>query len=338
MTFKRPQGRHFVIAMLLLLLSGCVTTRPAIDPLPSWVDGTTRQSMVEFVEAVTDPGGDDYVPPSERVATFDNDGTLWSEKPTYFQFMFTLDRVKALAPSHPEWSTLQPFQAVLENDWAALQAAGHEDWAQLFVATHTGMSSDEFADIVDQWIETARHPRFDRAYTALVFQPMLELLDYLRANDFRVFIVSGGSVGFLRPWVEEVYGIAPEQVVGTVFETQYEIQDGSPVIIRKPEMHFVNDKAGKPIGIQRFIGRRPILAVGNSDGDYQMLQWTTSGEGRRLGLLVHHTDAEREWAYDRESTEGRLDKGLDDAAANGWGIIDMARDWKTVYAFERKPQ
>ena len=305
----------------------------SVDLLPSWSDGPTRDTIVSFVEQVTDRTNPAFVQLSERIAVFDNDGTLWSEQPLYFQLAFASDRVKALAPEHPEWSTQQPFQAVLEDDLEALAASGERGLLDLVMASHAGMTTDAFANIVSDWIESARHPRFDRRYNELVFQPMLELLDYLRANDFKTFIVSGGGLEFMRPWVEEVYGIPPEQVVGSSIKTEFQLRDGRPVLLRLPELDFIDDKAGKPVGINKFIGRRPIAAFGNSDGDLQMLQWTASGLGARLAVLVHHTDATREWAYDRDSHIGRLDEALDEATERGWTVIDMEQDWTRIYPF-----
>jgi len=301
------------------------------DPLPSWNAGASKDAIVAFVEAVTAENSASHVPPAERIAVFDNDGTLWSEQPMYFQLAFALDRVRALAPQHPEWATQQPFQGVLENDLPGVLAGGEQALVQLVMATHAGMTTDEFAAIVTDWIETARHPQRGLLYTEMVFQPMLELLDYLRANGFKTFIVSGGGIEFMRPWAERVYGIPPEQVVGSSIKTSFEMRDGVPVLVRAPGIDFIDDKAGKPVGIHQHIGRRPIAAFGNSDGDLQMLQWTTAGDGERFGLIVHHTDAEREWAYDRESSIGRLDEALDEAATRGWTVVDMARDWRAVY-------
>ena len=316
---------------LVLALTACAARQSAEDPLPSWTDGPSKQRIVDFVAKVTDSSGDDFVPVSERIATFDNDGTLWSEQPLYFQFLFVFDRIKSLAPDHPEWTTTQPFQAVLENDWETVKAAGVPGLGKLSMAASTGMTTEAFEAIVTEWIASARHPSSGKPYTQMVFQPMLELMNYLRSNDFKVFIVSGGGLGFMRPWTEAVYGIPPDQVVGSSIETHYEFIDGNPVIVRMTELHFFNDGTAKPIGINRFIGRRPILAAGNSDGDYQMLEWTTSGDGARLGLYVHHTDAKREWAYDRESSIGHLEKGLDSMDEKGWLRVDMARDWKVIY-------
>ncbi|MBN9671249.1 HAD family hydrolase [Roseibium aggregatum] len=300
-------------------------------PLASWNDGASKQAIVEFVEAVTADGGPDYVAPADRIATFDNDGTLWVEHPMYTQLAFALDRVKALASEHPEWKTTPPFQAVLENDMEALGRSGHKGLMEIIAATHAGMSTDAFEKITSDWIATARHPRFHRPYTDLVYQPMLELLDYLRANGFKTFIVSGGGIEFMRPWTEEVYGIPAEQVVGSSIVTEYTVVDGLPELMRLPEIAFVDDKAGKPVGILTHIGKRPIAAFGNSDGDYEMLQYTTAGPGKRLGMFVHHDDADREYAYDRDTHFGRLDKGLDDASKEGWHLISMKDDWNQIF-------
>jgi len=317
--------------VLGLVFSAHAFGKPDLDPLPSWTDGATKHRIIAFVSSVTDADNTDFVPVNKRIATFDNDGTLWSEKPTYFQLLFILDRVRAMADDHPEWKTTQPFQAVLENDMATIKAAGKHGLLTLALATHAGMTTDEFETIVRHWLATARHPTTGKPYNSMVYQPMLELLDFLRANEFKVFIVSGGGLEFMRPWTEAVYGVPPDQVIGSSIETRYELRDGKPVLVRLPEVHFINDNVTKPVAINRFIGRRPILAGGNSDGDFEMLKWTTSGDGKRLGLIVHHTDAEREWAYDRESSEGRLIKGLDQADENGWLLIDMAQDWQRIY-------
>jgi phosphoserine phosphatase len=301
------------------------------DPLPSWNDGAAKARIVGFVQAVTEPGGKDFVPPADRIAVFDNDGTLWSEQPAYFQLLFAIDRVKALAPKHPEWKTKQPFKAVLEGDMKALAASGEKGIAQLVMASHAGMTTDEFARTVREWLATAKHPKFQRPYTELVFQPMLEVLQYLRANGFRTYIVSGGGVEFLRVFAEERYGIPPEQVIGSSIRTKYEVRNGQPVMVRLPELDFIDDKAGKPVGIHKFIGKRPIAAFGNSDGDFQMLEWTTSAPGARLGVIVHHDDAGREFAYDRKSHVGRLERGLDEGPQRGWTIVSMKNDWKRVY-------
>ena len=317
--------------VFLLALNTSSAAQATADPLPAWNTGTSKQSIIDFVTRVTDSAGADFVPANERIATFDNDGTLWSEKPTYFQLLFIIDRVKSMAADHPEWKTTQPFKAVLDNDMAALKSAGVHGLLELAMATHAGMTTEAFELIVKDWLATTSHPTSGRPYTQMVYQPMLELISYLRANNFKVFIVSGGGLEFMRPWTEAVYGIPPEQVVGSSIETRYEVRDGKPVIVRDPKIHFIDDKDTKPVAINRFIGRRPILAAGNSDGDFEMLEWTTAGDGARLGLIVHHTDAKREWAYDRESSEGRLDRGLDEAGQRGWLLIDMAKDWKEIY-------
>jgi len=310
-------------------------TAGAADPLPSWNEGATKDAILDFVDCATKDGCSGHIPPAERVAVFDNDGTLWSEQPIYFQLLFAIDRVKQLASQHPEWKDQQPFKAAIEGDRKALGEAGLEGILKLVMATHAGMTGDEFAATVRDWLKTARHPRFDRPYTDLTFQPMLELLSHLRANGFKTYIVSGGGRDFLRVFAEEVYGIPPEQVIGSGIKTKFETHDGQPVITRLAELDFIDDKEGKPIAIDRFIGRRPVAAFGNSDGDLQMLQWTAAGDGPRFCLLVHHTDATREWNYDRDSHVGRLDKALDEANQRGWSIVDMQNDWRVVYSFER---
>lgn len=321
-----------------LFIATCFFARAAEagGALPSWNDGPAKRSIIEFVNRVTQSGSPDFVAPEERIATFDNDGTLWSEKPAYFQLFFAIDRVKALAPKNPEWKTQQPFKAVLDNDMKALAAGGEKGLLQLVMATHAGMSTTEFESIVKDWIATAKHPRFKRPYTDLVYQPMLEILAYLREHSFKTFIVSGGGIEFMRPWVQDVYGIPPEQVIGSVIKTKFELRDEKPVLMRLPEIDFIDDKEGKPVGIHKFIGRRPIAAFGNSDGDHQMLQWTAAGKGPRFMLLIHHTDAEREWAYDRQTHVGRLDKALDEALNRGWTVVDMKKDWKVIYPFQIK--
>ncbi len=304
-------------------------------PLRSWTDGTTKDSILQFVERVTTEGGPDYVPPADRIAVFDNDGTLWSEQPMYVQLVFAIDRVKAMAPRHPEWKDKEPFASVLRGDMKGVAASGEKGLIELILATHTGITTDEFERVVRDWLATAKHPRYQRPYTECVYQPMVELLAYLRANGFKTWIVSGGGIEFMRPWTEQVYGIPPEQVVGSTIRTEFEIRDGKPVLMRLPEIDFVDDKAGKPVGIHKFVGKKPIAAFGNSDGDLQMLQWVTSGSGSRFGLIVHHTDAEREAAYDRDSHIGRLDKALVEAHEQGWTVVDMKKDWRTVFAFEQ---
>jgi hypothetical protein len=324
--------RLSLFAALLFAALVLAALSVAADPLPSWKDGPAKQAITSFVTDVTNAGSRDFVPPAQRIAVFDNDGTLWVEQPMYTQLAFILDRVKALAPSHPEWQAQQPFKAALEGDLATLGAAGTEGLLQLVIATHSGMTSAEFETTTLDWIGAARHPRFQRPYTQLVFQPMLELLEYLRRNGFKTFIVSGGGADFMRPWSEAVYGVPPEQVIGSQIQLAFQMRDGKPVLMREPKVIFIDDGAGKPVGIQRHTGRRPILAFGNSDGDLEMLQWTTSGEGRRLGLILHHTDGEREYAYDRKSPFGRLDKALDLAPQNGWVLVSMKEDWSEVFA------
>ena len=304
------------------------------DPLPSWNDGPVKKTVVEFVSRVTRDGGPDFVPPTERIAVFDNDGTLWAEQPLYFQFLFALDRVKTLAPTHPEWKDQEPFASLLKGDLKGALAGGERALLEIVMATHAGMTTTEFEQVIKDWLATAQHPQTKRPYTEMVYRPMLELLAYLRANGFKTFIVSGGGVEFMRPWTEKVYGIPPEQVVGSSIKSKFEVRDGKPVLVRLPEINFIDDQAGKPVGINQHIGRRPIAAFGNSDGDLEMLQWTTAGAGPRFGLIVHHTDAEREWAYDRKSSVGRLDQALDEAEKRGWTVVDMKRDWKRVFPFE----
>jgi hypothetical protein len=317
----------------MILLQGSAFAQS--DPLPSWNEGSARKAITDFVGRVTVEGTADFVPAAERIATFDNDGTLWTEHPIYFQLAFAFDRIKAMAPEHPEWKTKQPFQAILDKNMKALAAAGEKGLLQIIAETHSGMSIDEFGKAVLDWTVSARHPRFDRPYTELVYQPMLELLAYLRAKGFKTFVVSGGGVEFMRPWMEKVYGIPPEQVVGSSGIVKLANgPHGSLVLMKLPKVEFIDDGPGKPVGINRFIGRRPILAFGNSDGDLQMLQWTAAGSGARFMGIVHHTDADREYAYDRQSKVGKLDKALDAAAAGAWTVVDMKRDWKTVFPSE----
>ena len=304
---------------------------PGADPLPSWNDNVSKARIVAFVQAVSEPGGKDFVAPADRIAVFDNDGTLWAEQPMYFQAFFIFDRVKALAPKHPEWKTREPFASVLRGDVKGALKGGEHALIEMAMATHAGMTTVEFEQIVSDWIAAARHPKTGKRFTEMVYQPMLEVLAYLRANGFKTFIVSGGGIEFMRPWTERVYGVPPEQVIGSSIKTRFELRDGQPVLVRLPQMDFIDDKAGKPVGINSHIGRRPIAAFGNSDGDLQMLQWTTAGKGARLGVLVHHTDAEREYAYDRNSSIGRLDMALDMAGPQGWMVVDMKNDWKSIY-------
>jgi phosphoglycolate phosphatase-like HAD superfamily hydrolase len=304
---------------------------PKAPVLPSWNEGPARAALVDFVTAVTTEGGKDFVPGPQRIATFDNDGTLWSEQPLYFQFLFVMDRVRAMAASHPEWKNTQPFKAALEGDQKTLAAAGEKGLVQLLMATHTGVTIEEFDRIVSDWMKTARHPTAKIPYTQMTYQPMVEVMAYLRDHGFKTFIVSGGGTEFMRPWVEQAYGIPPEQVVGSRGKLKYEVRDGQPALFKLPEIDLVDDGPGKPVGIAQMIGRRPIAAFGNSDGDFQMLEYVTTGPGRRLGMIVHHTDADREWAYDRASHVGKLERGLDEAGKRGWVLIDMKRDWKIVH-------
>lgn len=310
----------------------------AEDPLPSWNDAASKQSIVTFVESVTDSGKESFVKPEERIAVFDNDGTLWAEQPVYFQLAFVVDRIKELAPAHPEWKTEQPYKAVLEGDKKTLAESGHKGILELLMATHAGMTTEEFEEVVTAWLATAKHPRFDRPYTEIVYQPMLELLTYLRANGFKTYIVSGGGIEFMRPWTEKVYGIPPEQVVGSSIKTQFQIREDGPVLVREAEIDFIDDKEGKPVGINSHIGRRPIAAFGNSDGDLQMLQWTAGGEGDNLMVIIHHTDEVREWAYDKDSHIGRLDKALTEAKDNDWTVVNIKEDWKVVFPFDKNSE
>jgi phosphoserine phosphatase len=331
-----PPTLRRALAALAMAASAfaAVTAAHASDELPSWNDGPAKARIVAFVRSVTETGTPGFVPPAERIAVFDNDGTLWSEQPAYVQAMFVADRIRALAPKRPEWKTKEPYASLLRGDLRSVAAGGAKALAQLVMATHAGMTTDEFSKVAGEWIATARHPKTGRLYTDMVYAPMLELLTYLRANGFRTYIVSGGGVEFMRPWVERVYGIPPEQVIGSTIRTKFELRGGVPTLVRLPEIDFVDDKAGKPVGIHRHLGRRPIAAFGNSDGDLEMLQWTAAGPGPRLAAIVRHTDAEREWAYDRSSKVGRLDRALDEAAGKGWTVIDMKRDWRRVFGFE----
>ncbi len=304
------------------------------DPLPSWNDGTTKEAIISYVEDVTNTESKNFIAIPDRIATFDNDGNLWSEQPAYFQLFFAMDRVKALAADHPEWKTEQPFKAVLEDDMNELLKHGEHGIVKLVMASHTGNTTEEFEAIVKEWLATTKHPRFNRPYTDLVYQPMLELIKYLQKNNFKAFIVSGGGIEFMRPWVENVYGIPRDQVIGSSVKTKYDYNNGNPVIERLAEIDFINDKEGKPEGINKFIGRKPVFSSGNSDGDLQMMRWAASNNLKSFMLYVHHTDSVREWAYDRESHIGRLDKGLDEANEKGWTVIDMKKDWKVIYPFE----
>lgn len=330
-TIHRAISAIVVAGLLALATVLPAVATPPVDPLASWNNGATKHAVISFVEKVTDPASKDFVHPENRIAVFDNDGTLWVEQPMYTQVAFALDRLKALAPNHPEWLKNLALKAAIEGDTTALFASGYEGIFELMAVTHAGMTTTEFEVIVMDWFAKAEHPRFNRKYTDLVYQPMIELLDYMRANGFSTYLVSGGGVEFMRPWAQKVYGISPANVVGSNLKTKFEMVDGKPILVRLPELGFINDEDGKPIGINRHIGQRPIAAFGNSNGDLQMLQWTTAGDGPRLGVIVHHTDAEREYAYDRQSSVGRLDRALDAAPANGWVVIDMKEDWATVF-------
>jgi phosphoglycolate phosphatase-like HAD superfamily hydrolase len=333
-TGPAPSRRGILAVLTSLIVFALFPSGAAAqsDPLPSWNDGAAKKAITDFVVRVTTEGGTDFVPPAMRIATFDNDGTLWCEQPYYFQLAFAFDQIKAMAPQHPEWKTQQPFKALLQKDMKALAASGQKGLLEIVAVTHSGMTTEVFSKSVMDWMATARHPRFNRPYDSLVYQPMLELLTYLRANGFKTFIVSGGGIEFMRPWVDKVYGIPPEQVVGSSGVVKFEIgADGKPELMKLPKIEFIDDGPGKPVGINRFIGRRPIFAFGNSDGDLQMLQWTVAGDGARFAGIVHHTDGVREYAYDRTSKIGKLDKALDAATANGWTVVDMKADWKTVF-------
>jgi phosphoglycolate phosphatase-like HAD superfamily hydrolase len=330
---KTTHTKNLIAAALVGALAFTAVIARAADPLPSWNDTAPKKAIVAFVEKVTKEGPSDFVPVPERIATFDNDGTLWAEQPIYFQFQFALDRVKALAQQHPEWKNKEPFNHLIAGDMKAFLAGGEKSVMAVMAASHTGITTDEFVKIVKDWLRTARHPKTGRLYTEMVYQPMLELLAYVRANGFKTFIVSGGGVEFMRCFAEQTYGIPPEQVVGSSGKLKFEMRDGKPALVKLPEVQFVDDKQGKPIGIETFIGRLPIAAFGNSDGDQQMLEWTTAGNGARFALIVHHDDAEREWAYDRKSSIGKLDKAWDEAVAKGWTVVSMKDDWKTVFAF-----
>jgi len=324
---KPTRKQNYPAIALLAAVAFITTIARAADPLPSWNDGKAKQSIIAFVEKVTKEGSPDFVPTTERIATFDNDGTLWCEKPLAVQLYFVLDRVKALAPQHPEWQTQEPFASILKG----AAASGERGLIELLLVTHAGNTTVEFEQIVKDWIATAKHPKTGRLYTEMVYQPMLEVLAYLRANGFKTFIVSGGGIEFMRVWAEKTYGIPPEQIVGSSVKTKFELRDGQPVLVRLPEVNFNDDKGGKPVGINQHIGRRPVAAFGNSDGDLQMLQYTGAGSGARFCLYVHHDDAAREYAYDRTDHLAKLDKGLDEAAAKGWTVVSMKDDWKTVH-------
>jgi phosphoglycolate phosphatase-like HAD superfamily hydrolase len=329
MTTAQPLSRlSLTIALAILSTSGAFGSA---DPLPSWNDTGPKKAIMAFVEKIVKEASPEFVSAPERIATFDNDGTLWAEQPMYFQFLFVIDRVKAMAPQHPEWNTKEPFASLLKGDMKGVAAAGSKGAMELMAATHTGMTTEEFTQAVTDWITTAKHPKTGRPYTEMVYQPMLELLAFLRANEFKTFILSGGGIEFMRPWVERVYGIPPEQVVGSSGKLKFEMRGDKPVLMKLPEVDLIDDQEGKPVGIQLYIGRRPIASFGNSDGDLQMLQWTTAGTGARLALIVHHDDDKREWAYDRDSHIGKLDKAWDEAKAKGWIVVSMKADWKSIF-------
>jgi phosphoglycolate phosphatase-like HAD superfamily hydrolase len=326
--------------LIFILLFGCQAVQQKqveqvspvkTDPLPSWDEGTAKQSIISFVEAVTSETGPDFIKPADRIAVFDNDGTLWTEQPYYFQLQFGIDRVKALAPAHPEWRTNKLIQAVLADDINTVLSFGEKGLVELIMTTHAGITTDEFSQIVKDWINTAKHPKTGKLYKEMVFQPMLEVLDYLRANGFKTWIVSGGGVDFMRPWTEEVYGIPSEQVIGSSIKTAFKMREGNPVLMKLPEINFIDDKEGKPVGIHQYIGKKPVAAFGNSDGDLQMLQYTASNHLKSLCVYIHHSDSVREWAYDRNSHIGKLDKGLDEATEKSWTVVDMKNDWIKIY-------
>ena len=325
-----------IIGKSLLLLLLLINTAFAAEPLQSWNDTPTKKAIITFVQDVTRQGSPNFTPIAERIATFDNDGTLWAEQPVYVQDIFIIDRIRILSPLHPEWKEKQPYKAVLENDRTTMDGFGMSAWGELVLATHTGYTTVEFNRIVQAWMATAKHPQTGRLYTEMVYQPMLELLAYLRENGFKTYMVTGANEEFVRPWAEKSYGIPPEQIIGTNFKKKFELQGGVPVIVQLPEFGLITDNEGKATGIDQYIGRRPIASFGNSDGDLQMLQWTTAGSGARFALLVHHTDSVREWAYDRTSPIGHLDKALDEAQAKGWTVVDMKKDWKIIYPYEKK--
>jgi phosphoserine phosphatase len=328
---------QFLLFGLLAIFAVCIcSVANAADPLASWNEGPAKKAILEFVAAVTDENGKDYVEPAQRIATFDNDGTLWVEYPMYTQALFAFDRVKTLAPQHPEWKTTQPFKALLAGDMKTVGASGMKGLMEIIMATHSGMTAAEFEKDASGWLATTMQPKFKRLYTELIYQPQLELMAYLRANGFKTFIVSGGGIAFMRTFSEKAYGIPPEQVVGSSVVSEFQDKDGKPVLVRQPKIDFIADKAGKPVGMYQHIGRRPILAFGNSDSDMQMIEYAMAGEGRRMGLFVHHTDDDREYAYDRKSHVGTLDKALDRADAMGWIIVDMKKDWKRIFAFEKE--
>ena len=334
MKLARALFVHVAVALCLVVCATATAART--DPLPSWTDGKNKQAIIAFVGKVTKKGSPDFVPVEARVATFDNDGTLWAEQPMYFQLLFALERVKETARQHPEWKDKEPFSLLLKGDVKGALAGGEHAIGEIVMATHSGMTTDEFDRDVSEWIANARHPITKRKFTEMVYQPMLELLSYLRANGFKTYIVSGGGIDFMRPWAPRAYGIPPDQIVGSSGKLKFDMRDGKPVLVKLPELNFIDDKDGKPIGIQQHIGQRPIAAFGNSDGDQQMLEWAAIGPGARFALIVHHDDAKREWAYDRQSHIGQLDKAWDEAVVKGWTVVSMKDDWKTIYPPAKK--
>lgn len=332
---RRVSGMARAAWLLAAMLAWTGAAWAAQDPLPSWNDGQAKQQIQDFVKKATTTGASGFVPPEQRIAVFDNDGTLWAEQPIYFQFFFVIDQLKAQSPKHPEWKTTEPFKSALAGDFKGVAATGEKGIAQLMAATHAGMTTDEFARSVNQWVSTARHPKTQRVFTEMIYQPMVELLHYLRDNGFKTYIVSGGGQDFMRAWAWATYGVPPEQVIGSQGGLKFELRDGKPVLLKEAKVALLDDGPGKPVGIQRALGVKPVFAFGNSDGDQQMLEWTASGSGARFAGLVHHTDAQREWAYDRQSPVGKLDKALDEAAAKGWTVVDMAKDWKVVFPPEK---
>jgi phosphoglycolate phosphatase-like HAD superfamily hydrolase len=353
MEMKKNNRLDLINKFLLLLLPGyfvaCTTDTQSdttekaqeaatiADPLPSWNDVASKKAIIDFVTNTTSERSAGFIPMEDRIACFDNDGTLWSEQPMYFQLAYALDQVKVLAPKHPEWKTKQPFKALLAGDLKAALSGGEKALMEIIAATHTGMNTEDFEKAVNTWITTATHPKTNKHYNEMIYQPMLELLNYLRANGYKTFIVSGGGIDFMRVWAEGAYGIPPYQTVGSSGKVKYEMKDGTPVLIKLPELNFIDDKAGKPVGIYQYIGKRPVFTAGNSDGDYEMLQWTSTGSGYpRFGMIIHHTDSAREWAYDRGSHIGKLDRGLDDATKYNWVLVNMKQDWKVIYPFEKQ--
>jgi phosphoserine phosphatase len=322
---------HRIALAACFIVAAIVTAVTAADPLPSWNDGDVKKSLNAFVEKVTKEGGSDFVPVAERIATFDNDGTLWCEQPMYFQMIFAFERIKATAGDHPEWKQQEPYKFVLDGNLKAFGATGQKGLLDIIAATHAGMTVEQFHATVRDWMHTAKHPRFHRPYDRCIYQPMVELLTYLRAHGFKTYIVSGGGIEFMRPWVDKAYGIPPEQVVGSSGVVKYELKDDQPILMKEAKVEFIDDGPGKPVGINHFIGRRPIMAFGNSDGDYEMLRWTTAGRGPRFGLIVHHTDAKREYAYDFPSRVGQLKRALEEAPKRGWVVVSMKDDWKTIF-------